>query len=177
MPSALASTHKSLRTKKKSLELPDLASLAITPTAPRQLIPSQPIPIPVSPNPNPRNHQRPRNVPEESTIDMLVAPPSTHIPLHPPSTRSESSARESPVSQTDSPFVPEIVHSTIPIALLKPSVPPRPRKDDRTEAVSVKITWRGGGRAVILIRSGDDNWKGRQPMEKEYVNIFVHLIY
>lgn len=59
-------------------------------------------------------------------------------------------------------FVPEVVHSTIPLALVKAEGDvPRP------EHVTITIKWRGGGKSVILARAGDDYWKGRQPMEYE----------
>jgi len=85
-------------------------------------------------------------------------------------------------------FVQETVHSTIPLALHKAeeelakstNVDPTgengqliERQDqsheDQKEPVSVKITWNGGGKDVVLVRAGDDNWKGRLPMEPECV--------
>ena len=186
---ATSSTHKSMRTKKKSLELPDLAMLGISPRPPQQLRVSAPIPIPISPNPNPEAHRhRPRNVHDDSrfTVSDMVVQPSTHIPLYPPATtrqpsypktdsnRSESSKGSIPQSQPseerDSPFTPEVVHSTIPIALHKQldhSADDDGKRRHKKEEVPMKIYWRGGGKSVILIRAGDDNWKGRQPMEKE----------
>jgi len=41
------------------------------------------------------------------------------------------------------------------------------KRRHKREDVPMKIYWRGGGKNVTLIRAGDDNWKGRQPMEKE----------
>ena len=35
------------------------------------------------------------------------------------------------------------------------------------DPVPVKIVWKGGGSEVVLARAGDDEWKGRQPMERE----------
>lgn len=182
-------THKSMRTKKKSLELPDLAMLGISQRPPQPPPPSAPIPIPMSPNPNPDAHRhRPRNVHDDSrfTVSDMVVQPSTHIPLYPPannrqasypkcdSNRSESSKGSIPASQPsedrESPFKPEVVHSTIPIALQKPldlSMDDDGKRRYKREEVPMKIYWRGGGKNVILIRAGDENWKGRQPMEKE----------
>ena len=116
----------------------------------------------------------------------MIVQPSTHIPLYPPvnnrqpsypkddSNRSESSKDSIPPSQPpeegQSPFKQEVVHSTIPIALHKPldhSIDDDGQRRHKREEVSMKIYWRGGGKNVILIRAGDDNWKGRQPMEKE----------
>ncbi|KAF7768285.1 hypothetical protein Agabi119p4_7528 [Agaricus bisporus var. burnettii] len=83
------------------------------------------------------------------------------------------------------PFVKEIVHSTIPIGLC---VDPDSRGNDDDEEenglaqpapvddpaladfIPVKFTWRGGGKVVILARAGDDDWNGRQPMEREHPN-------
>lgn len=116
----------------------------------------------------------------------MVVQPSTHIPLYPQannkqssypkydSNHSESSKDSVPPSQLpeekESPFQQEVVHSTIPIALHKPldqSIEDDSKRRHKKEEVSMKIYWRGGGKSVILIRAGDDNWKGRQPMEKE----------
>jgi hypothetical protein len=116
----------------------------------------------------------------------MVVQPSTHIPLYPQannrqpsypkydSNHSESSKDSVPPSQLpeekESPFQQEVVHSTIPIALQKPldqSIEDEGKRRQKKEEVSMKIYWRGAGKNVILIRAGDDNWKGRQPMEKE----------
>lgn len=187
---ANSNTHKSMRTKKKSLELPDLAMLGISPRPPQPPPPSAPIPIPISPNPNPEAHRhRPRNVHDDSRFtvsDLVVVQPSTHIPLYPPATNkqasypkydsnhSESSKDSAPPSQQQdeqqSPFQQEVVHSTIPIALHKPldhSIEDENKRRHKREEVPMKIYWRGSGKNVILIRASDDNWKGRQPMEKE----------
>lgn len=56
-------------------------------------------------------------------------------------------------------FVQETVYSTIPLAL----------GDAKPELLPTKIYWRGNGSIVVLARAGDDNWRGRQPMEYEYV--------
>ena len=186
---ANSNTHRSMRTKKKSLELPDLAMLGISPRPPQPPPPSAPIPIPISPNPNPEAHRhRPRNVHDDSrfTVSDLVVQPSTHIPLYPQannrqpsyakydSNPSESSKDSVPPSQPpekqQSLFKQEVVHSTIPIALHKNpdhSIDDDSKRRHKREEVPIKIYWRGGGKNVILIRAGDDNWKGRQPMEKE----------
>ena len=85
-------------------------------------------------------------------------------------------------------FIPETVHSTIPIALFKAEeeihnefdddddgdgeeigTVRKPITEDEKEPVPTKIVWQGGGRKVVLARAGDDNWKGRLFMEPEYV--------
>lgn len=51
-----------------------------------------------------------------------------------------------------------------------------PRKtSEEKQPVQVCIIWRGGGKSVILIRAGDNNWKGRQQMEYEYVSFPLSL--
>lgn len=182
-------THRSMRTKKKSLELPDLAMLGISARPPQPPPPSAPIPIPLSPNPNPDAHRhRNRNKHDESrfTVSDMVYQPSTHIPLFPSvnnrqssypkaeSNHSESSKDSVPPSQPseekESSFKPEVVRSTIPIALQKQldqSTDDDGKRRPKREEIPMKIYWRGGGKNVILIRAGDDNWKGRQSMEKE----------
>ena len=205
-------THPSLRSKKKSLELPDLASLALSPSHPysgssqhtRTHPTSSPIPIPISPhvNPSPRGRHQPQFPSTQQMPDVYIPQPSTHIPIPPygnkaranqhirgaplpyTSTRSFTTrGQPHPQPRTDKPpppFVPETVHSTIPIALTKRKqemIQPHDGKlpksnspgDDSHEPVSVKIVWRGGGKSVILARAGDDNWKGRLPLEREYV--------
>lgn len=103
---------------------------------------------------------------------------------------AESQMDASSQSDQREQFVPETVQTTLPLALPKAEEeisdinanfldengqlihnrPARP-SDDIKEPVHIKITWRGGGKSVILVRAGDDNWKGRQHMEPEYVSI------
>ncbi|KAF8627378.1 hypothetical protein AX17_006193 [Amanita inopinata Kibby_2008] len=240
-----SSPHKSLRTKKKSLELPDLASLSISSSSPyyygRGRHPTPPksacIPIPQSNNPNAQIHVEPRERPQNniSATDVLVTEPSTHLPFPPPSRgvgdaalaaaaaansgahnpyfragmnsrgyHSTSNQRYQqykaaqeriqelynqsnqvpapppsafdshphyPSSSRKSDFLPEVVQSSIPIGLVKGlpkdgDASPIMSNDDN-EPIPVKITWRGGGKSVVLARAGDNDWKGRQSMERE----------
>ena len=228
-----------LRTKKKSLELPDLVSLDLSPASPyRGRHPTPPksacIPIPQANN-HAVNKGEPRPRPQNnfSATDMLVAEPSTHIPFPPP-TRGTANAPLAaaaaqnqyfrsiqpsrghhptstqrhhqkmaqprlqelysqsnqvpapPPSSLDSDsldpssfFVPEVVHSSIPIGLLKgvttdDGASPKVSTDD-SEPIHVKITWRGGGKSVLLARAGDNDWKGRQVMEREYVRPLAYF--
>ena len=100
---------------------------------------------------------------------------------------AESQMDTSSQSDQRGEFVQETVQSTIPLALPKAEEemsgidaglldengqlihnrPARP-SDDIKDPVNVKITWHGGGKSVLLVRAGD-NWKGRHPMEPEYV--------
>lgn len=189
--------HRSLRTKKKSLELPDLASLALTPASSnspnasphaafRRPRASSPIPIPISPHPPPSNgFGVQNNMPSAARLHMAnvtrgsryrsyLSSASAYPSMH--SLRSNSRERDTDhhnPSDQGSPtrtdpgsakheFVPEVVHSTIPLALVKAEGDvPKP------EHVTITIKWKGGGKSVILARAGDDYWKGRQPMDYE----------
>ena len=140
------------------------------------------------PYPNPDAHRHgPRNVHDDSrfTVSDLVVQPPTHIPLCPPannnrqpsyskcdSNRSESSKDSVPPSQQpdrqQSPFKQEVVHSTIPTALHKPldhSIDDDGKYRHKRE-FPMEIYWRGSGKDVVLIRAGDDNWKGDNPWKK-----------
>ncbi|KAG1748601.1 carbohydrate-binding module family 48 protein [Suillus lakei] len=243
--------HRSLRTKKKSLELPDLASLSLTPAASyqnsgnssplspyrRSLRTTSPIPIPIPFNngtmnnasntgTSPRGRQpnlkgaanRVTDTGNYSAELLLDHPPSTHIPVHHNRPRGSPYFRGAPLryssthsfasrgqsaqprmqelyaeseieasEQSDpSGFVQETVHSTIPLALHKAEEEmaksanadpdgengqlmkrPNQSHEEAKEPVSVKITWNGGGKSVVLVRAGDGNWKGRLPMEPD----------
>ncbi|KAH9847910.1 hypothetical protein C2E23DRAFT_740727 [Lenzites betulinus] len=169
--------HRSLRHKKKSLELPDLASLTLTPasSSPASVSPhpahrrpraSSPIPIPTSANPPQQTFRPQNNLPSAARIDRLRDGYSRYKSSLSAfnSTRSfQSVVPESP-PRNDMPlrheFVPEVVHSTIPLALLRAEEEPH-----RVEPVKVKIVWKQSGRKVYLIRAGDNNWQNRQVME------------
>lgn len=219
--------HRSLRNKKKSLELPDLA-LALSPpngagsagagiSGPyRRPQASSPIAIPI------RSSQNGSAAPDEPRLKTIPTaqgnvngqpPPMAEVIVQPPmdargsanshmrggplpynSTRSFGGAgRGRPLpsfvlhAQQANMFSPEDIHSSIPLALRKAElsggegeqVEPLAEsvshnaKRDSTEGVQpaqVCVVWRGGGKSVFLIRAGDSNWKGRQPMEFECVN-------
>ena len=194
--------HSSLRTKKKSLELPDLASLSLTNTRGRQNSTppkSASIPIPIAPLPpsvipGEAGRQRPHpSLP--STTDVLLAEPSTHIPFPPHSSRYKNQSKSRSDAQhiqelynqshvvpppPPSPnsvqnFIRETVQSSLPLGFIKPvaesdiagitTIDEVPTPD----LVQCRITWRGGGKSVFLARAGDEDWKGRQLMERESV--------
>ena len=210
--------HRSLRTKKKSLELPDLASLSLTP-APSHLNspnhsprphyrrpkPSSPIPIPSQGPPSIgldhhyQSYPRPTLPSTTQMPDVLVQQqPHTHIPIFPPAQRHRSTPNAStrslsrppqaphlpPIRDVEPgrepeakvvPFHPETVRSTIPQGLAQEDIPlPSTRArlspiDEPPHPVDVKISWRGIGKTVCLARAGDAGWKGRQAMERRYV--------
>lgn len=82
-------------------------------------------------------------------------------------------------------FVPEDVRSSIPLALRKAESGTqedeekvgagvaqsegRTSVEEQKQPVQVHIVWKAGGKIVELIRAGDNKWKGRQPMDFEYV--------
>lgn len=170
--------HRSLRQKKKSLELPDLASLALTPasSSPASVSPhgayrrpTSPIPIPMS-APVQQTFRPQNNLPSAAHIAlsngrnnsryersyMNVYPSARSFISRP---QEHSPPREEP-PRTE--FVPEIIHSALPLALVKAE-----EELSNPEPVQVKIVYRGTGQSVILTRAGDDNWQGRQPMQFE----------
>ena len=233
--------HRSLRTKKKSLELPDLASLSLSPSSSntRGRQKAAAIPIPAAPNTKgPFSHyheaqgiqpqrQRPRNFPSTTSVlqddfDEVLAleghrivpytPPSLVVQQqshrdqhqqqqrpHPPPPRGRqahlSNIQElydrsldphhpaappsSPASLPRPVFAREVVRSSIPTVLGEAAIQAATtqdcsvlspiQEDLAADPVPVNIVWKGGGSEVVLSRAGDDDWKGRQPMEREYV--------
>jgi len=70
----------------------------------------------------------------------------------------------------------EVVRSSIPVLLGETANQAETQannllspiqEDLSADPVSLTITWKGGGTEVILSRAGDDDWKGRQPMERQ----------
>lgn len=203
--------HPSLRTKKKSLELPDLASLSPDNTRGRQAKTAS-IPIPTTP-PSPFNHYQqpqqtqraPRHLPSTADVNLVVPQHQNHPPFPPRQNPSLPRGRQQPISTRQQqqvarmqelynqslqpahspssrqlPFHQEIVRSSIPIALNKALLPDEtplqdqivpqdyPQKEDLlADCVPFKMVWTGGGSQVVLARAGDNDWKGRQLMEKE----------
>ncbi len=171
--------HRSLRYKKKSLELPDLASLTLTPasSSPASVSPhpghrrpraSSPIPIPTSANPAPQTFRPQNNLPSAARIDRMADGRSRYKSSLSAlaSTRSFQSVVQDSPPRTDVPlkgdFVPEVVHSTIPVALHKAE-----EDAHKPEPVQYKVVWRGEANKVLLLRAGHDHWQGRQPMDFE----------
>ncbi|OBZ71196.1 SNF1 protein kinase subunit beta-2 [Grifola frondosa] len=174
--SSSSRVHRSLRTKKKSLELPDLASLTLTPSSPspassphpnyRRPRASSPIPIPTSANPPQPTFRPQNNLPSAAHINLRMNDGrqrhKSYLSSAYPSTRSfisgdqNSPPNHEPVKPE---FVREVVHSTIPLALVKP-------EEDvaKPEPVNVKIVWRTEERKLVGTRR-DNNWQGRQPMD------------
>ncbi|KIK69803.1 carbohydrate-binding module family 48 protein [Collybiopsis luxurians FD-317 M1] len=173
--------HHSLRTKKKSLELPDLA--------PAEFSLSQAVPIPV-----PGRYQAFSPPPLSDFVDD---------PSEQSRSRSQSRTRQNNETGDDSisekadlPYQPIVIRSSIPFpinlqkivvqqalqaqASSTPTFPsltsstqfsspsrinPQPSEGETTYLV--KITWRGGGEEVLLARAGDDDWNGRRKMDRE----------
>jgi hypothetical protein len=131
--------HRSLRQKKKSLELPDLASLALSPSAGGgQATPgggrratvgtSSPIPIPMSPAHQqgaPAPARAPRALPSQSNLDELL-----NAPAH-PGARAHFRGGPLPYSSTrsfrDAPPPPRPAGPAAPAATANAGpAPPRP---------------------------------------------------
>lgn len=173
--------HRSLRTKKKSLELPDLASLSLTPansspaSSPhsqyRRPPASEPIPIPISARPPPAPGFQPQNnLPSAARLAFNNRRRSYNSSRQPsvqsfdtrdpsPPRRAETILEHDELDRIGRPR--ELIHSTLPIVLIKGDEPGP--SDDQPSNISIK--WRGGARKVVLARAGDDNWKGRQDMD------------
>jgi len=90
-----------------------------------------------------------------------------HHPGPPPS---------SPVSAPRPTYSREVVRSSIPVLLGEAANQAETQENNllspiqedlSADPVSLTITWKGGGTEVILARAGDDDWKGRQPMERQ----------
>jgi hypothetical protein len=92
-----------------------------------------------------------------------------------------------PTPPSPTPFVKEIVNSTIPVGLSlepdfvldgeeEPDIPAPVDEPAVGDYIPVKFTWRGGGKVVILARAGDDDWNGRQLMERESVILSSFLL-
>ena len=197
--------HPSLRTKKKSLELPDLASLSLDNSRGRQAKTAS-IPIPIT-TPSPfRHYQQSQQLKPRAPLHL---PSTTDVNLesnYPPFPRPNSAAPRGRQQQQQvarmqelynqsqqptqlhshqRPFQQEIVRSSIPVALTKAlpnELPPAeeivqqeyPQKEDLlADFVPVKIVWKGGGTQVVLARAGDEEWKGRELMEKELAILFL----
>ena len=196
--------HPSLRAKKKSLELPDLASLQLSleNTRGRQAqAKSASIPIPRTPPSDFRHYNQsqhpppraPRHLPSTTDVDLVADyPPFPRTNPAAPRGRQQQQQQVARMqelyNQSQQPthlpsphrsFQQETVRSSIPVALIKAlpnELPPAeeivqqeyPQKEDLlADFVPVKIVWKGGGTQVVLARAGDDDWKGRQFMEKE----------
>ncbi|KAL5501478.1 GAL83 [Sanghuangporus vaninii] len=222
--------HRSLRTKKKSLELPDLA-LALTPAAQgaptvpgtthgvsgpyRRPQASSPIAIPARAGsgagqtaPSRQSLEaRLREIPSAATnvtYQNMPAMAEVIVQAEAPRGRGNPHIRGAPLQyssthsfagtgrgQTTVPsfvlrshpyggFVPEDVHSSIPLALPQAETGAEEEAErveekaknashrqstDEKQPAQVRIVWRGGGKSVFLMRAGDNNWKGRQAME------------
>lgn len=202
-----------MRQKKKSLELPDFNRSTLTASQPRgrQKTPpkSQAINIPKAAVDAPPA-RRPHN--NFSSSELIVPAthlpfppaqrghgsgtgygngrgqrsrggpqPMQNIYDEPSQPQTHHQRPPSPPSPT--PFVKEVVNSSIPLGLLEEldtqlyleeegetTAPVRPEDPALTEPVVVKVTWQGGGKNVVLARAGDDDWSGRQPMEREFVS-------
>jgi hypothetical protein len=91
--------------------------------------------------------------------------------------------RAPPSSPTRSTYAREVVRSSIPGLLGAAGNQAEPQENNvlssiqedlSADPVPLTITWKGTGTEVVLARAGDDDWKGRQPMERACVILFSY---
>lgn len=156
--------HRSLRHKKRSLELPDL-QLDITPRRPAA---TASIPIPTAAEKE-KERERPRTKRQQSGLGSKPTSGSEEwsrqVSYLPP-TVPPSSLVDAPHTppERDEPYQQQIVRSTLPLPLaVETAISPI---DTATQMISVPIIWTGGGTRVFLSRAGDDDWKTQIPMRR-----------
>ncbi|KAJ3809945.1 hypothetical protein EV368DRAFT_62352 [Lentinula lateritia] len=188
--------HRSLQTKKKSLELPDLALTQVTtPTHSSASAAAQAIPIPERQpgagyqystpiHIRSRSSSRPPDLPNPQSTAGPVAGHDfprivvrSSIPFPANLLIAEAKAAQATqaklvLAESDS---EEINNSNAvarsPSLLIPPISPPahrvNPQPSEGEPTYLVKISWHGGGKEVFLTRAGDDDWNGRKKMENE----------
>lgn len=197
--------HHSLRQKKKSLELPDLVSLSLTPANP-QLQPQRgrsktaSIPIPVSPGTVQVERRKPIELPSTSSLANAAVRNNQHSSREAQQQHAHTERiRQQQQRSNDSRqgyahqhiqelynqsqqgpshprhFVQEVVRSSIPLALAQGRDGQDDSPHDPLEPLPVTVSWHGGGAQVYLARADDDNWNGRLLMLRECVPF--HLIH
>lgn len=170
--SKLNHTHK-----RKSLDLPDLAALNITPINPPttstniQIPHTSAIPIPTSIQAE-QNRLRPNK--NDSSILFQPSSSSSRIYESPP---QGSLAEENSLSSGLPPVpnsTPSQPNGFYPQTKIVSGLPPPIKiESPSVKPINVKICWNGGGNVVMLARAGDDDWKGRKLMSREYVSILT----
>ncbi|KIY49425.1 hypothetical protein FISHEDRAFT_72749 [Fistulina hepatica ATCC 64428] len=173
--------HSSLRTKKRSIELPDLAPLgshrasvvrhANPPRSAAIAIPNA-AHVPISSRPV-NDILSSDNLASDVSLSRLHSPSRRHTPSSSlQAIYDQSTVPIDALSASDGPFVEETVHSSIPIGL--PPVLLQDFRDDSSMSIHdlypVLVSWYGGGHNVMLARAGDDDWKGRAPMIQDRAN-------
>lgn len=153
--------HRSLRQKKKSLELPDLASL--TPVDPANILSNN---ISVSPPGSPNFGSSGTEIEGGGYIvRSSIAFPQNLLASHkikatPPMVAPSAVTPPAAAALSVSGSITSLIPGLGPYA-----VNPRPIEGDPTYLV--KISWHGGGQEVFLMRAGDDDWNGRRKMDEE----------
>ncbi|KAF9066488.1 hypothetical protein BDP27DRAFT_1016215 [Rhodocollybia butyracea] len=170
--------HRSLRTKKKSLELPDLASLNVTQVA--HAIPNVLSDSPTQDTP-PSNENGDAEDPEDTVTDDAVTedidpetgfrrmiirstmpfPPNLQQTLV---SRALAQAATSSSTTSSTAVTRSTTSSKIPSGQRI-----NPRASEGETTYLVKISWHGGGSEVFLTRAGDDDWAGKRVMEQETI--------
>ncbi|KAF5380660.1 hypothetical protein D9757_007026 [Collybiopsis confluens] len=154
--------HHSLRQKKKSLELPDLApsspAQTIPITSPSRLQPplsSSPTSISASEIVEHGSNKLGDNLNPGNGYQPIVVRSSIPFPLNLQKIEAQASA------------TPPALPSWTSLSGFSDNNRINPRASEGEAIYLVKITWRGGGDQVFLVRAGDDDWNGRQNMDRE----------
>ncbi|KIY45004.1 hypothetical protein FISHEDRAFT_77032 [Fistulina hepatica ATCC 64428] len=161
--------HRSLRIKRKSLELPGLTSLAPSPQVTSRDFAAKSSSIPIPSSGAPQSQNRPLNVLSSESLSASDVPRGRQI-----TSQERPSPDSNRAAAPDKPaFVQQTVHSTIPLGLPEPLAPDTSKTSistSETDFHNVLIVWHGGGHVVCLARAGDDNWQGRTVMEQDSMN-------
>ncbi|KIK68136.1 carbohydrate-binding module family 48 protein [Collybiopsis luxurians FD-317 M1] len=174
---ALNGVHKSMRVKRRSLDLPDLATMynyqSLPPRSSRRPIPikseKKQEPYYVQPKPHIEN-----NVGRRVNRENPVSP----VPSLPRMVSFQPNAPSPSRATTSDSLSPLIVRSSIPMALHIPGVEPLAEKIEPAGAglVEHKITWNGGGNSVFVVHTSDNNSSIRTMMDKESETTFSTTI-
>ncbi|PPQ89035.1 hypothetical protein CVT25_004677 [Psilocybe cyanescens] len=128
----------------------------------------------------PRGRQQPISARQQQQVMRIQELYDRSQQQQPPAAPPSSPAGSSVLAGSG--YAREVVRSSIPVLLGKAakadevdqSAMLSPLKEDLlADPVPVKIVWKGGGREVVLARAGDDEWKGRQPMERDPISTNV----
>jgi len=144
-PTISATIRYSLPSKRKSLELPDFASLTMTAVAAPS--PSSAIPIPGQPV-------------ARAFYPQVTGTPEEDYEDDDEDDDDDEGSDDDDEDEDERGFKRFTVVSTLPPAIL-------PEADKDIQPVAVRITWSGSGKKVVIARAGDDAWKGRTVMVRK----------
>ncbi|KZT53955.1 carbohydrate-binding module family 48 protein [Calocera cornea HHB12733] len=167
--------------RKKSLELPDLASLALTPVSVPPPGPPRPVREPqqrekyndlaygyppgasnVSPagTPPARRPSRGRQPSEKAEAHRRASAPASAPPAPPP----KEVQREEIDSRPSSPGM-GVIYSLLPSGLPERVVQAEEEEEREDTGARTVLRWEGGGKEVLLAGTFLDQWQGRERMQ------------